>query len=198
MSFPQKLKELRHNKGITQEELAEKIFVSRTLITKYESGAVYPTEENLEKLALYFGVPMSVLLEEKEASAILEKRNKLVKRANLITSIIMILACAIPFILMVCPIFAINRHDYSEGTPPKIVTTFDNGYHLTLSNSNPIVIIALVMALANVVFSLLSIFMPTSRAIRITNRVLFLINIVLISFSFIFCIAYSSSNLYDF
>lgn len=44
MDFPEKLKELRKAKGITQEELAKAIFVSRTLITKYESGAVYPTK----------------------------------------------------------------------------------------------------------------------------------------------------------
>lgn len=198
MSFSEKLKELRKNKGVTQEELAKKIFVSRTLITKYESGAVYPTEDNLEKLAFYFGVPVSALLEEQEASVILDKRNKLAKTANLIASIIMIFVCAASSVSLALPIFAIRRHDYSEGALPKIVTIFDNGYHLTLSHSNPIAIIALAMGCVNVALSLLSIFMPASKAIRITNRIMFLVSIVLISFSFFFCIAYSSSNLYDF
>ena len=46
MTFSEKLRKLRKEKGLTQEELARAVFVSRTLITKYESGAVYPTKEN--------------------------------------------------------------------------------------------------------------------------------------------------------
>ncbi len=62
MNFSEKLKNLRKDKAVTQEELAKSIFVSRTLITKYESGTVYPTKDNVEKLALYFNVPISYLL----------------------------------------------------------------------------------------------------------------------------------------
>lgn len=51
MEFAKKLKELRKEKGLTQEELASQLFVSRTLISKYESGAIYPTKENAEKIA---------------------------------------------------------------------------------------------------------------------------------------------------
>ena len=54
--FCDKLKAYRKQKGITQEELARAIFVSRSLIAKYETGTAYPNKENLEKLALYFGV----------------------------------------------------------------------------------------------------------------------------------------------
>lgn len=50
MEFAKKLKELRKEKGLAQEELASQLFVSRTLINKYESGAIYPTKENAEKL----------------------------------------------------------------------------------------------------------------------------------------------------
>lgn len=53
MEFAKKLKELRKERGLTQEELAQKLFVSRTLISKYESGAIYPTRENAEKIAQF-------------------------------------------------------------------------------------------------------------------------------------------------
>ena len=53
MRFPEKLKKLRKEKGLTQEELAKAIFVSRTLISKYENGSVYPTKDNAENW-LYF------------------------------------------------------------------------------------------------------------------------------------------------
>ena len=58
MSFSEKLKELRKEKGLTQEELAKEIFVSRTLISKYENGAIYPTKENAIKIAEFFGSPI--------------------------------------------------------------------------------------------------------------------------------------------
>lgn len=56
MRFNEMLKKLRKEKGLTQKKLANKIYVSRTLITKYETGVVFPTRDNLEKLAEFFGI----------------------------------------------------------------------------------------------------------------------------------------------
>lgn len=79
MTFQENLKKLRLEKDLTQEELANKIFVSRTLITKYENGIVMPTKDNLEKLALFFNVDTKELLSTHEETGIvldLEDRNK--------------------------------------------------------------------------------------------------------------------------
>ncbi|MBR7039698.1 MAG: helix-turn-helix transcriptional regulator, partial [Oscillospiraceae bacterium] len=42
MEFSEKLQTLRKKKGLTQEELAQALFVSRTAISKWESGKGYP------------------------------------------------------------------------------------------------------------------------------------------------------------
>ena len=53
MEFNEKLQELRKAKGLTQEELAEKLFVSRTAISKWESGRGYPSIDSLKEISRF-------------------------------------------------------------------------------------------------------------------------------------------------
>ena len=56
MEFNEKLKELRSSRGLTQEELAEALFVSRTAISKWESGRGYPSIDSLREISDFFSV----------------------------------------------------------------------------------------------------------------------------------------------
>ena len=56
MEFNEKLQELRKNRGLTQEELAEALYVSRTAISKWESGICCPDIQLLPVLAKFFDV----------------------------------------------------------------------------------------------------------------------------------------------
>ena len=49
-----KLSNLRKSHGLTQEELASELFISRSMIAKYETGKAYPTNEILQKIADYY------------------------------------------------------------------------------------------------------------------------------------------------
>ncbi|MUK88249.1 helix-turn-helix domain-containing protein [Ornithinibacillus sp. L9] len=62
MSFADKLKKERKNKGWSQEELAEKLFVSRQSVSKWENGQNYPSIEIIIKLSDFFGVTIDELL----------------------------------------------------------------------------------------------------------------------------------------
>ena len=53
MTFGEKLKKLRTNAQLTQDELAEKLYVSRTAISKWESDRGYPNIESLKAIALF-------------------------------------------------------------------------------------------------------------------------------------------------
>ena len=76
MEFNEKLQELRKKKGLTQEELAEALYVSRTAISKWESGRGYPSIDSLKEIAKYFSVTIDELLSSDEVLSIAEEDNK--------------------------------------------------------------------------------------------------------------------------
>ncbi|MGM0922210.1 MAG: helix-turn-helix domain-containing protein [Bacillota bacterium] len=63
MSFGHKLKLLRKKKGLTQKQLAEKLFLSQSSITRFERDEMLPTSETLNKIANYFDVSIDHLLD---------------------------------------------------------------------------------------------------------------------------------------
>ena len=67
MTFAEKLKELRKQKGISQEQLAEKIYVSRQAITKWENGNGIPDIENLISISNLFNESLDSLLSEEKS-----------------------------------------------------------------------------------------------------------------------------------
>ena len=76
MEFNEKLQELRKQKGLTQEELAEQLYVSRTAISKWESGRGYPNIESLKAIAKFFSVTVDELLSSDEMLTTAEEDNK--------------------------------------------------------------------------------------------------------------------------
>ena len=76
MDFNEKLQQLRKSRGITQEELAEALYVSRTAISKWESGRGYPNIDSLRGIAKFFSVTVDELLSCDEVLVIAEEDNK--------------------------------------------------------------------------------------------------------------------------
>lgn len=54
MEFNEKLRQLRIGKNLTQEQLAEQLYVSRTAISKWEGGKGYPNIESLKCISKFF------------------------------------------------------------------------------------------------------------------------------------------------
>ena len=76
MEFNEKLQELRKQKGLTQEELAASLYVSRTAISKWESGRGYPNIESLKAIAKFFSVTVDELLSTDEVLTIAEEDSR--------------------------------------------------------------------------------------------------------------------------
>ena len=62
MSFAENMQYLRERDGLTQEELAEKLDVSRQSVSKWETGEAFPETEKLIVLCDMFGVDLDSLL----------------------------------------------------------------------------------------------------------------------------------------
>ena len=76
MTFGNRLKELRLKKGLTQEELAMKIKMSKANVSKYELDSVEPSLETIKFLADFFGVTTDYLI------GFTNETNKQIQRVN--------------------------------------------------------------------------------------------------------------------
>lgn len=113
MEFHEKLHELRKNRGLTQEELAEALFVSRTAISKWESGRGYPNIDSLKEISNYFSVTIDDLLSSEKLLSIAEKENKSNLRSMCDVLFGMMDICS--FLLIVLPLYPnmVNEYVYS-------------------------------------------------------------------------------------
>lgn len=62
MNFNEKIKEIRKNQNLTQDQFAEKIFVSRNAVAKWESNRGYPDIQNLITISDIFGISLDDLM----------------------------------------------------------------------------------------------------------------------------------------
>ena len=76
MEFSEKLQELRKSRTMTQEELAEALFVSRTAISKWDSGRGYPNIDSLKEISRFFSVTIDDLICSDEMITVAENEKK--------------------------------------------------------------------------------------------------------------------------
>lgn len=76
MEFSRKLKKLRMEKGISQQNLANMIFVSRSAVAKWENGLGLPSEESVAALADFFGVSQEFFKTDRPEMTVIEKNKK--------------------------------------------------------------------------------------------------------------------------
>ena len=76
MKLDTKLQELRIQKGLTQEEVASSLFVTRAAISKWESGRGYPGIDSLKEIAKFYGVTVDYLLSSEEIITLATEEQK--------------------------------------------------------------------------------------------------------------------------
>lgn len=121
MEFNEKLQELRKQNGLTQEELASQLYVTRTAVSKWESGRGYPNIDSLKAIARFFGVTVDELLSTDEVLVLAEEEEKTRSRKTreLIYSLVDIMISLLLFL----PVFALR----SEGGIQNVSLLFFDG-----------------------------------------------------------------------
>ena len=124
MEFGEKLKDLRKSRGLTQEELAEVLYVSRTAVSKWESGRGYPNIDSLKEISKYFSVTVDDLLSGEKILTLAEKENK--SNIRNMCSFLFGSVDLISFVFIVLPlypnvingyVYSVNLFAYTQTTP---------------------------------------------------------------------------------
>ena len=76
MEFGKKLKELRKSYHWTQNQLANKLYISRTAVSKWESGKGYPNIDSLKDISRLFSVSIDDLLSCNDLNEDVKQNNK--------------------------------------------------------------------------------------------------------------------------
>ena len=103
MQFKDKLKELRINAGISQKQLADAIFISRSAVAKWENGLGLPSKTSYDALLNYFGITEESLpLNEVDGRRVKTKRlfRRILVLTGTISSLIIIFAVMIYLIAL--------------------------------------------------------------------------------------------------
>lgn len=198
MEFSDKLKELRKRKGITQEKLANSIFVSRSVIAKYESGNALPTQENVEKLAVFFGVKLSYLIDEEEQVKMTLSELKTRKIISYTISSIGLLINSFYLIICFIPIFSklVYIYPIPDGADQPITRyEYNSIISVTLNHDNPLEIITFALCIIDLIlFVIFLISIKHKKRLSLhefLSTILLIINIFLIILTFIFSASYA-------
>ena len=173
MEFGEKIQKLRNQNKWTQEQLAEKLYVSRTAVSKWESGKGYPNIDSLKDIAKLFNKTIDELLSSEEIIDIAKKENTSnIKRTN---NLIYGLLDIISILFIFLPLYAHKTEDFV--------------YSVSLMSTNDIGNIIKILYI--VIFSVLSLIGITELILQFIDnkkiqRVVNIISLIIELFSVLF------------
>lgn len=150
IEFGEKVKKLREEKGMTQQTMAEKLYVTRQAVSRWECGARYPDLLTAKKIGQILDVSIDELVSGEELQRDVEKEPVLAKPAENIFQTVLYTVAMISYLLMsIFGIYSFFPSEGLKGTPAGEITLLNVvtviGYFVNFS----VLIIGLVLSIKN-------------------------------------------------
>ena len=173
MEFGEKIQKLRNQNKWTQEQLAEKLYVSRTAVSKWESGKGYPNIDSLKDIAKLFNKTIDELLSSEEIIDIAKKENTSnIKRTN---NLIYGLLDIISILFIFLPLYAQKTEYFVYSVP--LMSTNDVSTIIKISY----IVILVVLSLIGIAELIIQ-FIDNKKIQRIVN----VISLIIETFAILF------------
>lgn len=145
----EKIRDLRKKSGLSQEELAEKLDVSRQAVSKWELGAAVPTADKLLELSDFFGVSLDYLMRfdsDNSENPVSDATNPEKPRANSSkafrkSAMIFMFAMALLAVVILVLLYALFGGD-----------NVHSSFMITLDGVGILVVIAIICAVLGIIF----------------------------------------------
>ena len=184
MDFVEKLKTLRKEANLTQQEVADKLYVSRSLYAKYESGIATPDKDMLQKIALLFNASVNDLVSCEETTFMVVEEHNTREKLKQITLITSIIVCSLFIVFYFIPVFQVYSYKYPapSGQQPERIMTLMSSFSLLNSKGVPLGNFTLGFCVVETVLSILclTIFNKSKIIVRYIAYVIFALVVFLI------------------
>ena len=142
MELCKKIKKIRTDNKLTQEQFAEKMLVSRTAVSKWENGTCYPSIDSLKYMSKIFNVSLDKLLSSEEMLEIAKTENQ--SNISKYNGLLFCLLDIVRIIFIFLPLYSYKANDFV--------------YSVSLFNSNDLgLILKIVFMLIYIMFLILGI-----------------------------------------
>ena len=123
MEIGKKIMELRKKNGFSQEELADKVGVTRQTISKWELGETSPDLKQAKELSNIFKVSLDELVDNDIENILIEKTSNTEKLAGLILKLLRFLIVSIIVMPILIVLLNIIVKNYRENNSGRLVNT---------------------------------------------------------------------------
>ena len=146
MELGKKIKKIRNDNKLTQEQFAEKMLVSRTAVSKWENGTCYPSIDSLKYMSKIFNVSLDKLLSSEEILEIAKTENQ--SNISKYNGLLFCLLDIVRIIFIFLPLYSYKTNDFV--------------YSVSLFNSNDLgLLLKIVFMLFFILFFVLNIVLPS-------------------------------------
>ena len=110
LELNKKIKQIRNDNKLTQEQFAEKMLVSRTAVSKWENGTCYPSVDSLKYMSKIFNVSLDKLLSSEEILEIVNMENK--SNMSKYNCLLFCLLDIVRIIFIILPLYSYKTNDF--------------------------------------------------------------------------------------